>query len=506
MHDRGTKFQVEVRLYPLLGNSLGYTLTVPTLELSSQQVTQPSFKQRDNTPHKEQPNSPSRRPETDTRTLTNRASVKSRVDDVLEILAHTDLLHKLVFISVHTGQLTDVSEHVLKTVSKLESVDITETELNVGVNNELGETKDFSTKVESVTKSRLLSLFGGKSLNGLQIKIVIQMEVVEVLSVNKKVEHVITLSTDLKAGLHPVKSGGLEELSVLQTSEKVSFDHRLGWLVVESVQHVHFKKLLVRNSNLDGLTVRTMFKIKVLDQRHILSSLHFATPQIVRVWCPVQSDSICRVVILQIPLSQKWLYLLGQLELVIFIVTKSEHLIFMGDKRSVSFLHDSLRDGVDKRIKVECRQVGIVGLDVNVLGLVINTNVHGSRKRVVEMREGNLILGSDHVSDNNLVNIVEFVPVLIEGVHISVQRLEFGTTGQSNVKRFGREKTLLVEQIERVVVRVVAQQLSADAVQVGHLRKGELEIFVAGPIDLRGVNEGFGVVEPLQDCLIVFLI
>lgn len=420
VHNGSTEFQVEVRLHSLLGNSLGYTLTVPTLELPSQQVTQPSFKQRDNTPHEEQPDSPSGRPETDTRTLTNRASVEPRVDDVLEILAHTDLLHKLVLVSIHTGQLTDVREHVLKTISKLESVDVTESELNVGVNNELGETKNFSAKVESVTESRLLSLLGRKSLNGLEVEIVIKMEVIEVLSVDKKVEHVVTLATNLKTGFHPVKSGGLEKLGVLQTSEKVSLDHRLGGLVVESVQHVHLKKLLVRNSNLDGLTVRAMFKIKVLDQRHILSSLHFATSQIVRVWCPIQRDGVRSILILQIPLSQEWLYLLGQLELNIFIVTKSEDLILMGDERSVSFLHDSLRDGVDKRVKVECREVGVIGLDVNVLGLVIDTNVDGSRKRVVEMREGNLVLRSDDVSNDNLVDIIEFVPVLVEGVHVSV--------------------------------------------------------------------------------------
>lgn len=178
----------------------------------------------------------------------------------------------------------------------------------------------------------------------------------------------------------------------------------------------------------------------------------------------------------------------------------------MGNKRSVSFLHDSLRDGVDKRVKVECREVGVVSLDVNVLGLVINTNMDGSRKRVVEMRESNLVLGSDDVSDDNLVDIIEFVPVLVEGVHVSVQRLKFGTTRQSNVERFGSEETLLIKQVECVVVRVVAQQLPTDSVQVGHLRKSELEIFVAGPIDLRGVNEGLGVVEPFQDSRIVFLI
>lgn len=40
-------------------------------------------------------------------------SVESVVDDMLEILTHTDLPHKLVLVPVHSCQLTDVGKHIL---------------------------------------------------------------------------------------------------------------------------------------------------------------------------------------------------------------------------------------------------------------------------------------------------------------------------------------------------------------------------------------------------------
>lgn len=92
----------------------------------------------------------------------------------------------------------------------------------------------------------------------------------------------------------------------------------------------------------------------------------------------------------------------------------------MGDERSVSFLYDLLRDGVDKRVKVECREVGVIGFDVNVFGFVIDINVDGLRKRVVEMREGNFVFGLDDVLNDNFVDIIEFVLVFVEGVYVLV--------------------------------------------------------------------------------------
>ena len=85
----------------------------------------------------------------------------------------------------------------------------------MGVDNELGQSQDLSTQVEGVSESRSLSLLGRKSLDGFQVHVVIQMKVVQVLSVNKEIEHVVTLSTDLETGFDPVEIGLLEEFGVL---------------------------------------------------------------------------------------------------------------------------------------------------------------------------------------------------------------------------------------------------------------------------------------------------
>jgi hypothetical protein len=38
---------------------------------------------------------------------------------------------------------------------------------------------------------------GGQCLHWLQVEVVVQMKIVEILAVNQKVEHVVTLTTDL---------------------------------------------------------------------------------------------------------------------------------------------------------------------------------------------------------------------------------------------------------------------------------------------------------------------
>ena len=50
-----------------------------------------------------------------------------------------------------------MSEDVLNSIGELEGIDIAETILDVGVNNEFSQTKDFSTQVEGVSEAGFLS-------------------------------------------------------------------------------------------------------------------------------------------------------------------------------------------------------------------------------------------------------------------------------------------------------------------------------------------------------------
>ena len=94
--------------------------------------------------------------------------MKNGTHDVLEILAHSNLSHELVLVSVHSGELSDVGERELQSIGELECVDVSESVLNVRVDDELGETEDLSTEMEGVSESRLLSFLCRQSLDGLE--------------------------------------------------------------------------------------------------------------------------------------------------------------------------------------------------------------------------------------------------------------------------------------------------------------------------------------------------
>ena len=103
---------------------------------------------------------------------------------MLEILAHANLPHELVLVSVHSGELSNVSKHELKSIGELERVDIAEAVLNVRVDDELSEAQDLTAEMESVSETRLLALLGRERLDGLQVHVVIEVKVVEVLAVD----------------------------------------------------------------------------------------------------------------------------------------------------------------------------------------------------------------------------------------------------------------------------------------------------------------------------------
>ena len=74
------------------------------------------------------------------------------------------------------------------------------------VDHELAETQDFSDQMEGVTETRLLTLLSGKGLDGLQVEVVVEMKVVQALTMDQQVEHVVTLTADLQPDFDPVQN------------------------------------------------------------------------------------------------------------------------------------------------------------------------------------------------------------------------------------------------------------------------------------------------------------
>ena len=98
-------------------------------------------------------------------------------------------------------------------------ISIFKTHLNVRVDNQFREPKNFSAKVKSVSESGFLSLFCRERFDRLQVEVVVQVKVVQVLSVNQQVEHVVALTTYLKADLNPIEACRLEKLGRLERPE-----------------------------------------------------------------------------------------------------------------------------------------------------------------------------------------------------------------------------------------------------------------------------------------------
>lgn len=74
-----------------------------------------------------------------------------------------------------------MSEDILQSISKLESINVAKPKLNMCINNELGEPQDFATQVEGIPEARLLAFFGCECLDRLQVHVIVKVKVVQVL-------------------------------------------------------------------------------------------------------------------------------------------------------------------------------------------------------------------------------------------------------------------------------------------------------------------------------------
>ena len=62
---------------------------------------------------------------------------------------------------------------------------------------------------------------GGECFDRFQVKVEVKMKVVEVLAMNQQVQHIVSLSTDLKSNFHPVQRRRLEELGRFERPEQI---------------------------------------------------------------------------------------------------------------------------------------------------------------------------------------------------------------------------------------------------------------------------------------------
>jgi hypothetical protein len=142
MHDSSSKLEVVMRLDTLLGDGLGDALRITSLELAREKNTKPVFKKWYNATHKEEPDAPTGSPEANTRTLANGTGIEAIVDEMLQVVRHSDLPHEFVLVSAHARESANVRKNILKGVRELEGVNIAKTVLDMCINDKRRQAKN----------------------------------------------------------------------------------------------------------------------------------------------------------------------------------------------------------------------------------------------------------------------------------------------------------------------------------------------------------------------------
>mmetsp|Transcript_29770 Transcript_29770/g.62394 ORF Transcript_29770/g.62394 Transcript_29770/m.62394 type:complete len:322 (-) Transcript_29770:609-1574(-) len=212
---------------------------------------------------------------------------------------------------------------------------------------------------------------------------------------------------------------------------------------------------------------------------------------------PIQRDAVRRVVRVERNVLQKRIHADRQHEIFILVQIKVRPRV-RGFVRS---------NGVDQGVEVEARKVGILRLNIRTGWMMIHADVHLPWATVVKVRERNAILCPNLLPNDDLVDVVELVPVLLINVVIAIQGLELRPTRDCKIQRLGRVERLGIEEVEVVLVGQIAEQLRRQAIEGAHDGHVQPPAPVACAVHKLGVLErAMAVVEPVQDRGVLLLV
>ncbi|RUP50905.1 hypothetical protein BC936DRAFT_137165 [Jimgerdemannia flammicorona] len=137
---------------------------------------------------------------------------------------------------------------------------------------------------------------------------------------------------------------------------------------------------------------------------------------------------------------------------------------------------------------------------------MVPRDADGAREGVVEEGERDLVLCTDGLANDDLVDVVELVPVLVGCVHVAVERLELGPAGNGHVEGLSGEEGVEVKEVKVVLVAQVREQLVREAVERAHHRQRQTPLAVGRTVDELGVLQRLVIVEPLIYGCILLLI
>ena len=137
---------------------------------------------------------------------------------------------------------------------------------------------------------------------------------------------------------------------------------------------------------------------------------------------------------------------------------------------------------------------------------MIVSDCHFSWSRIEDKWESNPVLRLDRLTNNNLVDIVELVPVFVLLVGIPKQGLEPRSARDRHIQSLGGVERFQVKQVLAIrVLSLVRQKLRRQSVQHRLLCQRQLPLSIP-TINLVCVLQRFGHVEPLSHWRIVILV
>ena len=87
--------------------------------------------------------------------------------------------------------------------------------------------------------------------------------------------------------------------------------------------------------------------------------------------------------------------------------------------------------------------------------MVIDSISYLSGSVIIEIGKCNFVLSSDWMSNNDLADIIELIPILIEVTQIPVQWLELRSSRNGNIQGLTGKKRFQVKQVVIVLVHDV---------------------------------------------------
>lgn len=188
--------------------------------------------------------------------------------------------------------------------------------------------------------------------------------------------------------------------------------------MMKAVKYPALEEFLVTHTDFYRVALGTVFFEPGAYEWHIADPTGSSSPLIERSWGPVKVDAGGSILGVERLLGHHGLETIRQFELFEIQVTGAilVELFF----ECLKFLVLVCWHRVDDLVVVEHWNLRIVPLDKAYCRVMVRRECHSARTTIVELTEGYLVLGSNWVSDNDLVYVIKFVPIFIFFIQVTV--------------------------------------------------------------------------------------